>query len=307
MMLLQFSFIMLGGVALWLGANSLVDGATRLARRLGLSDLVIGLTIVAIGTSAPEFAVTLTAAIDGKSAVSLGNIVGSNIFNISIILGGVALFGSIQTERQLVYRDTPVLLLASLILIGFTYDNLISRWEGALFVLTLSLYVYQTLKNAPQFDKTGKTEPCQWNITDLMKLIGGLVSVIVGAQLLVDNAVTIAQHFGLSEWLIGVTIVAIGTSLPELATSAAAAVRGNLSLSAGNLIGSDLFNVLGVIGVTALINPLATNSESRFDLALMSSNIAIVLLFLRTGWRLRSLEGIVLITLGLARWGFNWV
>ncbi len=306
-MLLHLSFILLGGIALWLGANGLVDSATRLAKRLGLSDLVIGLTIVAIGTSAPEFAVTLTAAIDGKSAVSLGNIVGSNIFNISIILGGVALFGSIQTERQLVYRDTPVLLLASLILIGFTYDNLISRWEGALFAVALSLYVYQTLKNAQQCDKTEEIESRQWKLTDGIKLTGGLVSVIIGAQLLVDNAVAIAQHFGLSEWLIGVTIVAIGTSLPELATSAAAAVRGNLSLSAGNLVGSDLFNVLGVIGITALINPLATNSESRFDLALMSANIAIVLLFFRTGWRLRSLEGIVLITLGLARWGLSWV
>lgn len=306
-MLLHLSFILLGGIALWLGANGLVDSATRLAKRLGLSDLVIGLTIVAIGTSAPEFAVTLTAAIDGKSAVSLGNIVGSNIFNISIILGGVALFGSIQTERQLVYRDTPVLLLASLILIGFTYDNLISRWEGALFAVALSLYVFQTLKNAQQCDKTEEIESRQWKLTDGIKLTGGLVSVIIGAQLLVDNAVAIAQHFGLSEWLIGVTIVAIGTSLPELATSAAAAVRGNLSLSAGNLVGSDLFNVLGVIGITALINPLATNSESRFDLALMSANIAIVLLFFRTGWRLRSLEGIVLITLGLARWGLSWV
>jgi len=306
-MLLQLSFILVGGIALWLGANGLVDGATRLAKRLGLSDLVIGLTIVAIGTSAPEFAVTLTAAIDGKSAVSLGNIVGSNIFNISIILGGVALFGSIQTERQLVYRDTPILLLASLILIGFTYDNLISRWEGALFVAVLSLYVYQTLKNAQQLDKTEEIRSRQWKLTDAIKLIGGLVSVILGAQLLVDNAVAIAQHFGLSEWLIGVTIVAIGTSLPELATSAAAAVRGNLSLSAGNLVGSDLFNVLGVIGITALINPLATNSESRFDLTLMSTNIAIVLLFLRIGWRLRSFEGIILITLGLVRWGLNWV
>ncbi len=306
-MLLQLSFILVGGIALWLGANGLVDGATRLAKRLGLSDLVIGLTIVAIGTSAPEFAVTLTAAIDGKSAVSLGNIVGSNIFNISIILGGVALFGSIQTERQLVYRDTPILLLASLILIGFTYDNLISRWEGALFVAALSLYVYQTLKNAQQLDKTEEIRSRQWKLTDAIKLIGGLVSVILGAQLLVDNAVAIAQHFGLSEWLIGVTIVAIGTSLPELATSAAAAVRGNLSLSAGNLVGSDLFNVLGVIGITALINPLATNSESRFDLTLMSTNIAIVLLFLRIGWRLRSFEGIILITLGLVRWGLNWI
>lgn len=306
-MLLHLSLILLGGIALWLGANGLVDSATRLAKRLGLSDLVIGLTIVAIGTSAPEFAVTLTAAIDGKSAVSLGNIVGSNIFNISIILGGVALFGSIQTERQLVYRDTPVLLLASLILIGFTYDNLISRWEGALFAVALSLYVFQTLKNAQQCDKTEEIESRQWKLTDGIKLTGGLVSVIIGAQLLVDNAVAIAQHFGLSEWLIGVTIVAIGTSLPELATSAAAAVRGNLSLSAGNLVGSDLFNVLGVIGITALINPLATNSESRFDLALMSANIAIVLLFFRTGWRLRSLEGIVLITLGLARWGLSWL
>ncbi|MEE3234853.1 MAG: calcium/sodium antiporter [Candidatus Latescibacterota bacterium] len=306
-MWLNLLLIIIGGIALWLGANGLVEGATRLARRFGLSDLVIGLTVVAIGTSAPEFAVTLTAAIDGKAAVSLGNIVGSNIFNIGIILGGVVLFGSVQTARQLVFRDTPMLLLASLALIGFTYDNLISQWEGAFFFVTLSLYVFQTLRNARQSGKSEKTLSGQWKITDMVRLVGGLISVIIGAQLLVDNAVAIAQNFGLSEWMIGVTIVAIGTSLPELATSAAAAVRGNIGLSAGNLVGSDLFNVLGVLGVTALINPLETSIESRSDLVLMSIHIAIVLLFLRTGWKLKSSEGVILIVLGLARWGLNFV
>ena len=299
--------ILLGGIALWLGANNLVEGAASLARRFGLSDLVIGLTVVAIGTSAPEFAVTLTAAIDGKAAVSLGNIVGSNIFNIGIILGSVVLFGSIPTARQLVYRDTPILLFASLALIGFTYDNIISLWEGAFFFSALCIYVFLTLKNARQTNKSERRSPERLRITARLRLAGGLTSVIIGAQFLVDNAVAVAQHFGLSEWLIGVTIVAIGTSLPELATSAAAAVRGNLSLSAGNLIGSDLFNMLGVLGVTALINPLETNNESRLDLLAMSIHIAIVLLFLRTGWRLRSSEGIILIVLGLARWGLNFV
>ena len=298
--------IFVGGIALWLGAENLVEGAARLAKRFGLSDLVIGLTIVAIGTSAPEFAVTLTAAIDGKSAVSLGNIVGSNIFNIGIILGGVALFGSIHTARQLVYRDTSILLISSLALIGFTLDNKITQLEGAFFFLALLIYIFITLKAALKTKKSEESSTVEWKIIDMIRLIGGLILVILGAHLLVDNAVALAQHFRLSEWLIGVTIVAIGTSLPELATSTAAAVRGKLGLSAGNLVGSDIFNVLGVLGITALLNPLDTNIETRSDLFMMSIHVAVVLFFLRTGWKLKPLEGAILVLLGLARWGLSF-
>lgn len=305
-MWLLILLIFVGGIALWLGAENLVEGAARLAKRFGLSDLVIGLTIVAIGTSAPEFAVTLTAAIDGKSAVSLGNIVGSNIFNIGIILGGVALFGSIHTARQLVYRDTSILLISSLALIGFTLDNKITQLEGAFFFLALLIYIFITLKAALKTKKSEESSTVEWKIIDMVRLIGGLILVILGAHLLVDNAVALAQHFGLSEWLIGVTIVAIGTSLPELATSTAAAVRGKLGLSAGNLVGSDIFNVLGVLGITALLNPLDTNIETRSDLFMMSIHVAVVLFFLRTGWKLQPLEGAILVLLGLARWGLSF-
>jgi cation:H+ antiporter len=298
--------IFVGGIALWLGAENLVEGAARLAKRFGLSDLVIGLTIVAIGTSAPEFAVTLTAAIDGKSAVSLGNIVGSNIFNIGIILGGVALFGSIHTARRLVYRDTSILLISSLALIGFTLDNKITQLEGAFFFSALLIYIFMTLKAAIITKKSEESSTVEWKIIDMIRLIGGLILVILGAHLLVDNAVALAQHFRLSEWLIGVTIVAIGTSLPELATSTAAAVRGKLGLSAGNLVGSDIFNVLGVLGITALLNPLDTNIETRSDLFMMSIHVAVVLFFLRTGWKLKPLEGAILVLLGLARWGLSF-
>lgn len=305
-MWLLILLIFVGGIALWLGAENLVEGAARLAKRFGLSDLVIGLTIVAIGTSAPEFAVTLTAAIDGKSAVSLGNIVGSNIFNIGIILGGVALFGSIHTARQLVYRDTSILLISSLALIGFTLDNKITQLEGAFFFFALLIYIFITLKAALKTKKSEESSTVEWKIIDMVRLIGGLILVILGAHLLVDNAVALAQHFGLSEWLIGVTIVAIGTSLPELATSTAAAVRGKLGLSAGNLVGSDIFNVLGVLGITALLNPLDTNIETRSDLFMMSIHVAVVLFFLRTGWKLQPLEGAILVLLGLARWGLSF-
>lgn len=305
-MWLLILLIFVGGIALWLGAENLVEGAARLAKRFGLSDLVIGLTIVAIGTSAPEFAVTLTAAIDGKSAVSLGNIVGSNIFNIGIILGGVALFGSIHTARQLVYRDTSILLISSLALIGFTLDNKITQLEGAFFFFALLIYIFITLKAALKTKKSEESSTVEWKIIDMVRLIGGLILVILGAHLLVDNAVALAQHFGLSEWLIGVTIVAIGTSLPELATSTAAAVRGKLGLSAGNLVGSDIFNVLGVLGITALLNPLDTNIETRSDLFMMSIHVAVVLFFLRTGWKLQPLEGAILVLFGLARWGLSF-
>jgi len=305
-MLVHLLFIVLGGIALWRGADWLVAGASRLARHFGLSDLVIGLTVVAIGTSAPEFAVTLTAALEGKSALSLGNVVGSNIFNLGIILGGVALFGSIPTSRALVWRDGTVLLGSACLLLLFLADGTLSRWEGGLFlaglVAYLTLVICRRDENAPsEAVAAGGFRPL-----DFLHLMGGLGAVVLGAKLLVDHATQLAVLFGFSDWLIGITIVAIGTSLPELATSMMAALRGHLGLSAGNLIGSDLFNILGVLGLSAVLYSVTMSAEIYPSLLLMCGQIALLLLFLRTGWRLSRSEGWVLIGCGMARWGASF-
>ncbi|MFT5089228.1 MAG: cation:H+ antiporter [Candidatus Latescibacterota bacterium] len=300
-MLTHIFFIALGGAALWRGADWLVDAASRLARRFGLSDLVIGLTVVAIGTSAPEFAVTLTAALDGKGSLSLGNVVGSNIFNLGIILGGVALFGALPTSRLLVWRDGMVLLGATILLLLFLIDGTLSFWEGSLFLVGLITYLVLLLRNRESTTEEAVSTGAfsRW---DLLRLIGGLSTVVLGGHLLVEHASQLATLFGLSDWLIGLTIVAIGTSLPELATSIMAALRGRLGLSAGNLIGSDLFNILGVLGLTAMVHSVTITRDLYPGLLLMTGQVVVVLLLLRTGWRLSRTEGCVLIGCGLARW-----
>ena len=310
-MWLHLLFIALGGAALWRGADWLVEGASRLARRFGLSDIVIGLTVVAIGTSAPEFAVTLTAALEGKAAVSLGNIVGSNIFNLGLILGGVALFGTMPIARALVLRDGAILLAAACLLLFFAADGVLGRWEGGILLAGLIAYLILVLRqrkeSALSEEVAEEVIVDDFHIADLGRLLGGLVTVIAGAYYLVEHATQLATLLGLSEWLIGITIVAIGTSLPELATSAVAAARGRLGLSAGNLIGSDLFNVLGVLGVTAALNPLAISADSYPGLLMMCGQIALLLVLLRTGWQLSRREGLLLVVCGLARWGASFV
>lgn len=306
-MWLHLLFIALGGAALWRGADWLVEGASRLARRFGLSDIVIGLTVVAIGTSAPEFAVTITAALEGKAAVSLGNIVGSNIFNLGLILGGVALFGTMTIARALVWRDGAILLAAAGLLLLFATDGVLSRWEGGILLSGLIAYLILVLRQREESEVGEEVPDGEFHIADLGRLLGGLVTVIAGAYYLVEHATQLATLLGLSEWLIGITIVAIGTSLPELATSAVAAARGRLGLSAGNLIGSDLFNVLGVLGVTAALNPLAIDADSYPGLLMMCGQIALLLVLLRTGWQLSRREGLLLVVCGLARWGASFI
>lgn len=291
-------------VALWKGADLIVESSAHIAKRLGVSQLVIGLTVVAFGTSAPEFAVTLIAALGGQPNISVGNVVGSNIFNLGFILGGVALLRGITTSKTLVYRDGSVLFGTSLLLLLFIGDLDFQRWEGILMMAILVSYVaFLILRKDEELADEVPEGDFSW--MDLTKLLGGLVLVVGGGHFFVESAVSIAKSFGMSEWAIGVTIVAAGTSAPELATSLVAAIKGRFGLSAGNLIGSDLFNMLGVLGLAGTIQPMQVNPDAQNSLFVLCALVLVVLLMMRSGWRVSRTEGAILVLANLVRWYFD--
>lgn len=288
-------------VMLWKGSSWLVDSASRIGRKFQLSDMTIGLTIVAFGTSAPEFAVTVSAAISGNANISIGNVVGSNIFNLGFILGGCAMFSALKTNPRIVYRDGTLLILTTLALVFFLYDSHLARWEG--IVLLAGLVGYLSLlffRKEPVDEEEIPGGMATWR--DYPLLLLGILAVAGGGHLLVDSASSIARFLGISEWVIAVTIVAAGTSAPEFATSLMAAAKGKAGMSLGNLIGSDLFNLLGVLGVAGIIRPMTIAGSSFSSVVMLVGMCVLVVVFLRTGWQLRRWEGAVLVIVGLVRW-----
>jgi cation:H+ antiporter len=297
--------IAISTVLLWKGSEWLVDSAVRIARKLHMPDLAIGLTIVAMGTSAPEFAVTINAAIRGLPNISVSNVVGSNIFNLGFILGGVAAIRTIKTTPTLVWRDGLFLLAVSAVLVFFLRDLTFAPHEAVTLLIGLVVYIaYLFWKKGPVEEReTG--EPFAW--TDIPLFLLGVTTVVAGGHLLVWGAVSLARGFGISEWAIGVTLVAAGTSAPEFAISLVAAVKGRYSISAGNLIGSDLFNLLGVLGLAGTLRPLTIDAAGLQSLYVLVGMILLVVVFMRTGYRVSRLEGIALIGINLVRWFFDFL
>ena len=282
------------------GATWLVDSASKIAKRLGISELVIGLTILALGTSAPEFAVSILAALKGVGNIAIGNIVGSNIFNLGFILGGTAIIHSLKTSRTLIVRDGFFLLFGTFILLFFLWDLTLTKFEGGVLFSLLILYLcYLYVKREPLETKQvmGKM---YWG--DPLMLIGGLAMVLVGAHFMVESAINLARYMGVSEWVIGATVIAAGTSAPEFATSLAAALRSRYGMSVGNLIGSDIFNLFGVLGVAGILNNITVSLDARMHLVFLSLMVALVLVFMRTGWVVSRREGYILVMIGLVRW-----
>jgi cation:H+ antiporter len=288
----------IGGM--WGGAAWVVESAARIAKRLGISELIIGLTVVAMGTSAPEFAVTIRAALNGQGDISVGNVVGSNIFNLGFILGGVAITRAIHTTRSLVYRDGSVLIVITFLLLFFLRDLTMTRMEGAILVILLVAYLGYLVYSREPFEEDIPDGEFHWY--DIIKLAVGLGLVVAGGHYLVEAASNLARAFGLSEWVIGVTIVAAGTSAPELITSLMAILRGHYGISAGNLIGSDIFNLLGVLGLAAFIKHLAVDKEATASMYLLSGMVILVVIMMRTGWRLSRWEGALLVFINIVRW-----
>jgi len=268
-MTLNILFLIAGFLMLYYGAEFLVKGSSGLAQSLGITPLVIGLTVVAFGTSAPELVVSLISSIKGKSMIAVGNVVGSNICNIALILGLSAVFQPITSQRGVIQRDIPIMLFVSFVLLFFSLNSKIGALEGAVLFAGIILYTifnYRiSIKQPPKLTNDGavsseivitETEYIAARKKQIVLIIFGITGVILGAQAVVDSATKIMQVLGVNEKFIGLTIVAFGTSLPELATSIVAAIRKEMDISIGNLVGSNVFNILSVIGATALLKPI---------------------------------------------------
>jgi len=299
------SLLLMAGLVLLIGgAELLVKGASRLALSLGITPLVVGLTVVAFGTSAPELAVSVRAALagDGSAEIAVGNAVGSNIANVLLILGLSALIAPLVVSRQVIRLEVPVMVACSVALLGLAYDGRLSRLEGTLLFAGIIAYtvfaVVQSRRETAADRKARAEDPDAAKPSSLLADVGmaiaGLVLLVLGARWLVDGAVDLATRLGVSELVIGLTVVAFGTSLPELATSALAALRGERDLAVGNVVGSNVFNILSVLGMSALVAPagLAVSEQARdFDLPVMLAVAALCLPVFFTGFRIDRIEG----------------
>jgi cation:H+ antiporter len=279
-MLLQFGILIVGFVVLVKGADWLVNGASALAKKNNVSDLAIGLTIVAFGTSAPELVVSVISAIQGKEEIVLGNVIGSNNFNLLLILGISGLIIPLVVQKSTVWKEIPISMGAALLLFLFgnnffltTGDFMVSRFEGIILLICFAgflFYVYKQMKtnNAAPLDIDEKILQYS-NLKIWFLIIIGLVGLIVGGKFVVDSAVKIAKAFNVSEKIIGLTIVAIGTSLPELATSMVAAFKKKMDIAVGNIIGSNIFNVFLIVSVSSIITPIKFNQAFNTDLYIL--------------------------------------
>jgi cation:H+ antiporter len=298
--------------AIAIGAKFVVDAAALLADRAGVSQLVIGLTVVAFGTSAPEFGVTLVAALEGRESISVGNIVGSNIFNIGFILGGAALVRAIPTGAIIVWRDAAVLVGATILLFALVgLDLQLSVTDGGVLFACLIAYMVLVFRNRHAREEhdvplggEGSDVAGIWVHSGLLLL--GLAVVAVSSHFLVASASALARSFGVSEWVIAVTVVAAGTSVPEMATTLAGVARGHMAISAGNVIGSDIFNLLGVLGVAGMTTPMSLEPAARGSLLALTAMVFVVFVMMRSGWRVSRLEGVVLVVLAAIRWGLDF-
>ncbi|RIH83695.1 Inner membrane protein YrbG [Meiothermus luteus] len=294
---LNLLLIALGVVLLYFGGEALVKNAVVLARSWGVSPMVVGLTVVAFGTSSPELAASLAAALSGSPVIALGNVVGSNILNILFILGLTALIQPIRTQAQFIRREMPIMIGATLLLFPLLYDQQIGRGEGLLLLLLLPLYLWFLFKEGETPEVQGEFEqeygqPPKASWKSYAGVALGLVLLGVGARVLTQGAVALAQAFGLPELAIGLTVVALGTSLPEVAASITAALRREPDIALGNIVGSNIFNILGILGATALVKPIGLLWESVWrDVWVMLGASLLLWPFLATGLRLGRREG----------------
>lgn len=296
-------FIIIGAVLLYLGAEGLVRGSASLATRLGVSPLIAGLTIVAFGTSAPELSVSLSSALGGHADIALGNVIGSNIFNIAVILGIAALIQPLRIHLSVIRRDIPVMIAASAIAFGLILYGSFSRVAGVGLLLGLGLYLVFAIRSGKSLaNNTGETAidvppllSKSWLI-DSVVLVAGLGILLVGSRLFIEGATTLAKSLGVSDAVIGLTVVAAGTSLPELATSVVAAVRRQSDIAIGNVVGSNIFNVFCILGVTASVSPVNASGIGLRDGIVMLFLSLILLPFALTDRKISRVEGAVLIS-----------
>ena len=298
-MLLEFVWIVVCmAVVLW-GADRFTDGACALARRLKVSELVIGLTVVALGTSLPEFIVSFMSVLRGSGNMSVGNIVGSNVFNTLVVIGASAIMLGLKVESSLLRRDLPLMFVASVLLIIFAGVNgVLSVWEGLMFLAFFSVYTYIAyrvgLRDRKAAQEVAHSEQMPYYKIVLFILIG-MAALVLGGRFLVDNAAAVARRFDISESVIGITILAAGTSLPELMTSIVAARKGSEGLALGNAIGSNIFNIAFVLGICSTISPIIVSELTLTDWVMLLGSCLLVWLLAWTSRKLSRWEGVVLV------------
>lgn len=336
-MAINIVLLVLGVIIVLKGADWLTDGAVNIATRFGVSQMVIGLTIVAMGTSMPEFCVSMVSALKGTPDLAVGNVVGSNTLNTLLIVGCSALVAPIMVKRSSVKRDIPFAVVASLLMLLFCLDGAIGRVDAAVLFAGFCLFMFVTLKYAKTTEgpaaavatsgaatttgiseastsqassseasssETSASEASQASGTSMLKavvmLVVGLLCLIAGSNMFVDNASFVASSLGVSDAVIGLTIVAGGTSMPELATSMVSAKKGNSDIAIGNVIGSNVFNILMIIGITGLVKPMHIAGITTLDLIMMLASMLLMWFFCRTTYKVKRWEGAVLTIVYLA-------
>lgn len=295
-MILNILFIVIWIVLVLWGADRLTDGAVAVAEKMKMPQIVIGLTIVAMGTSMPEFCVSLISALKGTSDLAVGNIVGSNIFNTLLIVGVSALVAPMSIMKTTVRKDIPFALVASALLLIMCLDGDISRIDAAILFVMFLIFMYITLRGAKaqgtDLEEKEKKSMATW--LSVVWILVGLACLIGGSNLFVDGATAVATKLGVSEAVIGLTIVAGGTSLPELATSVVSARKGNSGIAIGNVLGSNVFNILAILGLTGVISPMTLKGITMTDLSMMVISIILIWLLSFTKYKIERWEGAIL-------------
>lgn len=299
-------------LGLWIGARTLVDAVVKLAHQFGISELTIGLTIVAIGTSTPEIVVSIDAALAGLGDIAVGNVVGSNIYNLAAILGVVSLVQVVPVERSLVHRDGVALVLATLSGFAVLFDQVVTRFEGVLLIGLFVAYTAYMIRDEQAHpsdteypeSRVGKTvsRAAMFGARDLLLLVGGLALVLVSGHFMVEAASALARDAGISDWVIGGTIVAAGTSTPEFAVSLVAIQRGHIGMSVGNVVGSNIFNILGILGIASTIASLSVGFAAIESMIWLTAITVLMVGALWSGRKLTRPEGLLFALSEGARW-----
>lgn len=303
---IQFALLIIGFVLLIKGSDFFVDGSSNIASILKVPTLIVGLTIVAFGTSAPEAAVSITSSLAGSNALALSNVIGSNLFNMMLIIGLCALLNELKITKQVLNVDLPFLVFLTGVLTAFIlFGWKITRIEGIILLILIISYVAYLVHNARKSEESKVVEkPKMSLLRSIIYIVGGVAGIIIGADFVVDSASYIAMAFGMSETLVGLTIVAMGTSLPELVTSLTALRKGENELIIGNVIGSNIFNISMVLGASSAISPIVVNPNMLTDIALMLGVTILFFIFGKTQSKYDKKEGFILVALFIAYMAF---
>ena len=300
--LTSLAFVLLSIVFLWKGSDWTVDKASALATRYDISEVTIGVTIIAFGTSLPELAASLTSAFKQHGDLALSNVVGSNIFNLGIILGLAVIVAPLNVRRESLLRDGLLLLGISLFLVLTSLDLHLGRVTGLILLLLMGGYMIALLRQyGAQRRITPRSRKASFTVADLIKLLLGLGMVVTGGHLIVEGALGIGSAMGIQEWALGLSVTAFGTSLPEFVVCVSSVLKRKQDLLFGNLLGSDVFNFCGVLGLACLFNPFRVSPDALMGLLMLTGSYILLLLFMRSGWRLARGEGIVILLISLFR------